>query len=156
VLPTTIKESILKKHFFFIAGLLLFLCACAPNVSERPSEPDLFVKPERYNFSSRINSLEHVAMFSVWDEAKLIYPGDFSREMREMSAEVDWAEVEDYYQTVLLAEEGWEKETRFSDLTDLAHVTAFRNGDYFIAIVGLKYGAGGQIPIDIITNIPDQ
>jgi hypothetical protein len=147
----------MKKHFFFIATLFLLLCACGPGVTEMPIEPDFLVHPEEYRFGHETSLRDTQAWTTVFDEAKLVYPGDIRVEMREISAETDWAELETHYETVLLAEAGWEKETRFTDLWNQAQITAFRNGDNFIAIVGLKpeYEEGGWLPVKIITNIPE-
>jgi hypothetical protein len=76
-----------------------------------------------------------------------------------MRADENWSTLQAHYQNILSSEEGWEPEPRLSEIDRLgiSHTFAFKNGIYFIVIVGLEpaHAQGGFIPVNIITNIPE-
>lgn len=147
----------MKKFLFFTLSVLLLLVSCSSTTPQLPSDPPLLEQSEEYLFGTPTDNMDGHAWTTIWDEAEMLYAGEFNLQARIMKADAEWQDLVAYYESALPSADGWEPETRLSGTPGQSQVFAWHNGDYVLAVVGLdsSYAQGDYIPVNIITNVPE-
>lgn len=135
--------------------IALGLAACTPAPPAPPDAPGI-IKPEEYSFGDAVRSRDFQATMRVLDKLEARF-GDKSMNIaiRNLPDDADPAAIRSYYEKML---PGFEPMQLGDDPFNQSWSFALVSGGKAFAIVALKPDGvvnGGQVPLNIITNLDD-